>query len=236
MSPLFAVPGFLALCFFALWAVRALQSERTPYRNLAPWGVLALYVGASAVITAAGRVGFGMEHALTSRYTTITNLFWIAIAGLLVAHPPLNTGTRTQQRVATMLSVPLVVVLLLCVSVSQRGWEEIALWKRMSWQGIRAGFEAPLFLFDLSDRPEALKKQDLPFLREAGLAGMDVPAEEVKASLDPGAYLEQAKVFASRGMTRPAQTYLQAAHFLAPENKTLQKEIGGIMNNLGPQP
>lgn len=233
MSPLYALPGFFALCFFGLWSVRALQSSRTPYARIAPWLALALYAGGSAVITAAGRVGFGLEHALTSRYTTITNLFWIALVGLLVAHPPINTGTVGQKRFAAFLALPLTITLLLCVNISQREWEDIAVWKAMSWKAVSAGYEAPLFLFDLSDHPDTLKKQDLPFLRAQGLAGLDVSVEELRAQIDAEEFVVHAKEFTARGMDGPARAYLQAAHFFAPEDKELHREIGGVLQNLG---
>lgn len=41
------------------------------------WHSLLLYVLFTAAITALGRSGFGLEQALSSRYVTISNLFWV---------------------------------------------------------------------------------------------------------------------------------------------------------------
>lgn len=237
VSPVSALPGFVALCVFALWSVRALQAERTPYYRLAPWFALALYVGGSAVITAAGRVGFGLDHALTSRYTTITNLFWIALAGLFVAHPPLQVGTTGQRRLAAFLTVPLTATLLLCVGISQQPWEQLSTWKAITWQTLRAGYDVPFFLADMSPSPTVLKEQDIPFLRAQGLCGMDVSQEAVRSEIDPRVYIEQARAFAANGQFPAARAYLLAAHHFTDERDTeIRKEIGGVMNNLGKGP
>ncbi len=62
-----------------------------PYISLASFAIL------SALLTGIGRVGFGFEQAITSRYTTISSLFWIALAALVFmlaetvgAHQPMR--------------------------------------------------------------------------------------------------------------------------------------------------
>jgi hypothetical protein len=47
---------------------------------LLPWALLGTYGVASALVTALGRVGFGVAQALDSRYVTISSLFWLGAA------------------------------------------------------------------------------------------------------------------------------------------------------------
>jgi hypothetical protein len=48
----------------------------------APWYALAVYPLLCAVATAAGRAAFGVDQALTGRYTSIASLAWVALIGL----------------------------------------------------------------------------------------------------------------------------------------------------------
>jgi hypothetical protein len=46
-------------------------------RTLVPWLLFVVYALGTGFLTGAGRVGFGLGHALSTRYITISNLFWI---------------------------------------------------------------------------------------------------------------------------------------------------------------
>lgn len=70
--------GVLAAAVFALRT--ALNPDRTPYQ-LAAVGVL-LFIGATAFVTAMGRVELGLEAALASRYATAAAPFWAVLGGL----------------------------------------------------------------------------------------------------------------------------------------------------------
>jgi len=50
---------------------------------LLPWTFLELFALAGAVVTAVGRVGFGVEQALESRYVTLATPFWLGSAATL---------------------------------------------------------------------------------------------------------------------------------------------------------
>lgn len=65
-----------------LWAVTLAQLHfsEVPSRSLLPWVGLAAYALGTAALTALGRVDDGVEQALSSRYVTMANFLWFAIA------------------------------------------------------------------------------------------------------------------------------------------------------------
>ncbi|HVS12337.1 MAG TPA: hypothetical protein VMV46_00295, partial [Thermoanaerobaculia bacterium] len=66
-------------------------ATRGTWRELArggsggPWLGLGLFSLGAATMTALGRSSYGLDQALSSRYTTLANLFWIALLGGLLA-------------------------------------------------------------------------------------------------------------------------------------------------------
>jgi len=66
-------PGMLGIAGFLGLLVHLIYKKRVSWLHLAPWLSLAAYAVGSALLTSAGRVGFGIGHALTSRYITISS-------------------------------------------------------------------------------------------------------------------------------------------------------------------
>jgi len=52
-----------------------------------PWIVLLAFGAAGAVLTGLGRMDLGLHQALSSRYVTLSNLFWIGLLGLWLVGP-----------------------------------------------------------------------------------------------------------------------------------------------------
>jgi hypothetical protein len=69
------VAGYLALALYS-------SRRRNALRDLAPWLALGAYAIGSAVLAARARIHFGPQHALDSRYTTISVLLILAVIGL----------------------------------------------------------------------------------------------------------------------------------------------------------
>lgn len=67
--------GLLAALVFG-WRVPARRGEMLPWLTLAMFGL------ASAAMTAYGRFDFGSAQALSSRYFTIANFYWLGLFGL----------------------------------------------------------------------------------------------------------------------------------------------------------
>ena len=70
------------------------------WRAFYPWLLLAAYACASGAITGIGRLGFGVEQALSCRYAAFTVSFYVALAGLYFAIfnarvRPASPGART---------------------------------------------------------------------------------------------------------------------------------------------
>lgn len=61
----------------------ALRRHPRVWPHLVPYVLMGLYAIAGAAVTALGRAGFGVNHALSSRYTTVSSLLWLAIVVLL---------------------------------------------------------------------------------------------------------------------------------------------------------
>lgn len=76
-----AVTLFVTLAVCALW-----ESKQTGnWRAFYPWLCVGAYACASGAITAVGRVGFGLEQALSERYTALTLFFYLSVVGLAFA-------------------------------------------------------------------------------------------------------------------------------------------------------
>jgi hypothetical protein len=79
--------GIIVLIFFigavscSLWTIWQTRDWRTFY----PWLLLAAFASATVVITAVGRVGFGVHQALDNRYVAFSRFFYIALFGLFFA-------------------------------------------------------------------------------------------------------------------------------------------------------
>ncbi len=74
------------LAFIGLAAIAAVRHRREPELFM-PWIALGAFTGANAVLTGVGRVGFGPEQALESRYVTISMLMSIALIPLGMLAP-----------------------------------------------------------------------------------------------------------------------------------------------------
>ena len=70
--------GLATVGAFALSAASVVRRSRSDFERLLPWCTLALFALLSATVTGVGRVGFGAEQALTSRYATIAGLLLLA--------------------------------------------------------------------------------------------------------------------------------------------------------------
>jgi hypothetical protein len=68
--------GVGVLCGSAGWLWWRAPTSRSV---ILPWLLLAAYAVASGAATGLGRVGFGTNQALASRYTTFSGLFWISL-------------------------------------------------------------------------------------------------------------------------------------------------------------
>ena len=92
----------------------------------APWYALAAYPVLCAAATAYGRGGFGVDQALTGRYTTIASLAWVAAAGLAAGRLSRHTRplTRTQTRAVVAGAI---VFGYAVVANNLHGWSE---WKK----------------------------------------------------------------------------------------------------------
>jgi hypothetical protein len=81
------VGGFVVLILFTGGGAFALEAirRRGDWRTFYPWLLIGAYAGATGMITAVGRLGFGLQHALDERYRTFSLFFYLALVGLYFA-------------------------------------------------------------------------------------------------------------------------------------------------------
>lgn len=79
-----AVAGILVLTCFLLLTIAAIRemTEKRIRQASYPWLILGCYVLISGLVTASGRVGFGVGTAFDWRYTAFTVFVYIALVGL----------------------------------------------------------------------------------------------------------------------------------------------------------
>lgn len=84
-------PGLLRVAAYGLVplslvlsAYLLVQQGRSRLVATLPWATLWAFGLASAMMTAYGRYSFGVAQAISSRYFTIANLYWLGILGLVV--------------------------------------------------------------------------------------------------------------------------------------------------------
>lgn len=73
-----AVVGAIGLVLFSLASWRLTRGRQADWKLLIPYWAAAAYALASGLLADRGRISSGVMFALTSRYTTISELFWIA--------------------------------------------------------------------------------------------------------------------------------------------------------------
>jgi hypothetical protein len=113
----------LAIYLFALGYAWRRREDRILRAKLIPWFVLGLYSLASAFLAALGRVGFGAQYALASRYVTFSLYLTVALIALtaILAREILaeSTAARTKRwvwAVCLFLLVPYLAAFKVCSS------------------------------------------------------------------------------------------------------------------------
>ncbi len=94
-----------------------LRSDKRKLSNLAPYIGLGLYAIGSAMITGAGRMGFGIDQAISSRYVVISNLLWAADVMLLVIVVSSASTMTNRLRASAISGLAIAVVMLIFCSV-----------------------------------------------------------------------------------------------------------------------
>ena len=133
-----------------------------------------LFVGASAAITASGRINYSLQQALSSRYVTASVTFWCAQLCFWWTDPPVWPAGKTHGAWASRTAVGILGILLVAAIGEAQSAAKPALWT----QGFLENDASNLLLLGLDD-PTVIGRtawsdvdvQNLmPLLRERGLS------------------------------------------------------------------
>lgn len=168
----------IAGAFIVLAAVAVFRYSHEP-RLVAPWIGLGAFAGANALVTGLGRVGFGPEQALESRYVTIALLMSVALVPLWI----LALIDWPQRRMRPLvLAVGVVGAALMTIATVQRDRQGLADFKNLyAYKSL--GRECALAASDAADdclrrlypNPSVVRDR-MPILRSFGWSG--IPAAE----------------------------------------------------------
>jgi hypothetical protein len=97
--------GFVLVLAFCGLSIYLVCWRRQLLSRAAPWLALGLYALGSAMITGIARLGFGIDEALSSRYTTISSLFLVSLLMLVwISRQSLYDGLRGAYRPAVTIA------------------------------------------------------------------------------------------------------------------------------------
>ena len=116
------VMGALGILGAVVLASRTVLSHSTELaKRAAPWIGLQVYVLGNAFGTAVGRSGFGLGQSLSSRYSSLATLFWIAELALLAVILMSGRLAPDQHRRWLPAAAPLVAAMLLLALTYHHG-------------------------------------------------------------------------------------------------------------------
>jgi hypothetical protein len=157
-----------------------LSRSKELQRCTAPWIGLQVYVLGNAVGTAVGRSGFGLGQALSSRYSSLSALFWVAELALLTVMLVPVVRLREGGRRRLPASVPLVAAGLLLTLMYHHG---LAVYRAylgraarqpMAAEAVRRGIPDMEILRVLTPAPEQIRPV-WRFLKSHGQVPFDQP-------------------------------------------------------------
>lgn len=191
--------GAVACVFTAGWII--LSRSRELQSRGAPWIGLQIYVLGNAIGTAVGRSGFGIVQALSSRYSSLSTLFWVAQLALLAATLKSRGSAQRRDRRWPPATVPLLAAALLLVLAYHHG---LAVYRAylgraarqpLAAEAVRLGVADWEVLRTLTPVPEQIRKtaslHDLPvweFLKRYRQVPFDRPEQPLPT---PPVRLEQ---------------------------------------------
>jgi hypothetical protein len=138
-------------CFLFLWMVFATLSrawrDSKYFWGLVPWIMIGLYAIGTGVVTALGRLGYGWQHALSGRYTTMSTMFFLSF-GLLAYTLITDLANRSETspvRRQIYIGANLFIFALIFFT---------------SWSGVRMLYKFPDFYQKRTHAVEILMKDD----------------------------------------------------------------------------
>ncbi len=102
----------LTLLIVVLTNAIMLLNRGAQWRHFYPWLLISAYALSSGLITAIGRVGFGVEQALSNRYTTFSLFIYLGLVGTTFALYCYDQDTAVARRRRWIIGVAIAVIAL----------------------------------------------------------------------------------------------------------------------------
>lgn len=123
------VIGLLGVLLIIILSIRLKNQINRDRLVFLPWLAMATYSMASACLTGLGRGDAGFEQALSSRYTTISMLLWVAITILLVIEIKTLLGQEeskinSRNLVLSIIFISIILTLMVNNSIEASKWME----------------------------------------------------------------------------------------------------------------
>ncbi|HOV33039.1 MAG TPA: hypothetical protein PLX23_06725 [Candidatus Hydrogenedens sp.] len=190
------------------------------------WLSLSLFALFSGILVSFGRSGLGLGQALSSRYITISALFWCSLIGLLnfyIKNSEKSTSLFSKNKYIKKLELGILFAIFIILNFTpifiNQEWHKIARWKNLGWYALCSGYDGKLYWTDLWGNndfisPQILQKEIFPIFYKYNLAGINYyKKEEVKKQLAK-IYLNEVKYFIEKKLWKPAVCYLDTAIYL----------------------
>jgi len=204
------------------------------------WLSLSLFALLSGILVSFGRSGLGLGQALSSRYITISALFWCSLIGLLnfyIKNSEKSVGLRRKNKYIERLALGILFAIFIILNFTpiyiNQEWHQIARWKNLGWYALCSGYNGKLYWTDLWGNydftsPQVIQKEIFPIFHKYNLASINhFKREEVKKQLAK-IYLNEANYFIENRLWKPAVCYLDTAIYLDPSIAGVEEIKGRI--------
>lgn len=136
--------------------------------DVLPWVLLALWVVGSAAMVGVGRLGFGVDQALSSRYTTMSTFFWVSVAVVVGFATALRLDRPSASpRAATALLAVVVLGIVVGAGSYATAWLRAEPWVDSAERASRYALECVRFYREAPDGCLALTQRDPAYVRRA---------------------------------------------------------------------
>jgi hypothetical protein len=151
---------FALYCAAAVYAA-ARWRDAELVRRVVPWFAIGGYAIGCAFLAALGRIGFGIDSALSSRYITFS--LYLSVAVVALAALIIREFRRTPERVRVATGLSVIAALLCCGYLALYALSFAPSIRRMHWSWANTRLSrAAIMLSEVVDTSEVIKRTTYP--------------------------------------------------------------------------